>query len=187
MSDRGITTALQQELQDSSIRPILLIKLDFDSGPLNLFDGIGQIDYLGDTYFGAGNLLSISALPESVDNKALGAKVSLSIDPAIVAASLLEQYQGRPAILYLGLLNEQFSIIPDPIKFEYLIDNMNISDDGQAATVTVNLEDEAIRNQLVQEYRYTDAEQTLTYPTDRAFLGTPKIANRSIYWGNVRP
>lgn len=188
MSQRGLTTAFRAELAEQSVREIIMLRLELDSGILALFNGTGEVRYLGDDYIGAGNFLSISNLEETLDNRAVGASLALSLDPSIISLVLNEakNSQGRPARIYVGLLNEQWSLINSPTQYDYLIDNMQILDDGESGQVRVNLEGREIRDQIVKESRYTDAEQVIDFPTDRAFLGTPKIANRPVYWGNVR-
>ena len=53
---RSLSSEMQAVATAETVRPILLIESDFDSGDINLWNGIGQLNYGGKTYIGAGNL-----------------------------------------------------------------------------------------------------------------------------------
>ena len=64
---RSLTAGMVTEATAPSLRPILLVKIAFDSGDLNLWTGIGDLVFSGDTYTGAGDLLAFSPVEESDD------------------------------------------------------------------------------------------------------------------------
>ena len=70
----GVTTA-------DVVRPAYFVRMVFDSGEspnvLNLWSGVGDLAYGGNTYTGVGDLLSISAVAESSDISATGINVQL--------------------------------------------------------------------------------------------------------------
>ena len=94
------------------VRPIYLVKAEFDSTPpedrnLYLWSGFGDLTFNGKNYLGVGNLLSISAVDESTDLTATGASIVLSgIQSTLLAIARDEDYQGRPITIYLGALDD---------------------------------------------------------------------------------
>src|SRR4051812_5427365 len=89
MTDRDLSADMVTEVTAAQLRPLVLIKGEFDSGDLNLWSGIGTLSWNGDTYTGAGHLLSMSEVTENNLSDAQNTTFNLTgIDTAVLAAAL---------------------------------------------------------------------------------------------------
>ena len=176
------------------VRPIYLVKAEFDSTPpedrnLYLWSGFGDLTFNGKNYLGVGNLLSISAVDESTDLTATGASVVLSgIQSTLLAIARDEDYQGRPITIYLGALDDTGDLIASPtVLFSGFMDVMTIAEAGETSTISVTAENKLIAFDRSYVRRYTAEDQKIDYPNDMGFEFVAKIADQEIIWGRASP
>jgi hypothetical protein len=176
------------------VRPIYLVKAEFDSTPpedrnLYLWSGFGDLTFNGKNYLGVGNLLSISAVDESTDLTATGASIVLSgIQSPLLAIARDEDYQGRPITIYLGALDDTGDLIASPtVLFSGFMDVMTISEAGETSTISVTAENKLIAFDRSYVRRYTAEDQKIDYPNDMGFEFVAKIADQEIIWGRASP
>ena len=176
------------------VRPIYLVKAEFDSTPpedrnLYLWSGFGDLTFNGKNYLGVGNLLSISAVDESTDLTATGASIVLSgIQSPFLAIARDEDYQGRPITIYLGALDDTGDLIASPtVLFSGFMDVMTISEAGETSTISVTAENKLIAFDRSYVRRYTAEDQKIDYPDDMGFEFVAKIADQEIIWGRASP
>jgi len=176
------------------VRPIYLVKAEFDSTPpedrnLYLWSGFGDLTFDGKNYLGVGNLLSISAVDESTDLTATGASIVLSgIQSPLLAIARDEDYQGRPITIYLGALDDTGDLIASPtVLFSGFMDVMTISEAGETSTISVTAENKLIAFDRSYVRRYTAEDQKIDYPNDMGFEFVAKIADQEIIWGRASP
>jgi hypothetical protein len=94
---RTTSSAFRAVARSNKIKTAILIEATFSSGSVNLWTGYGNLTYEGKTYLGAGNLLDISSVQETLETRANGFSVSLNgLDPSLLAIALAEPYTGRP-------------------------------------------------------------------------------------------
>lgn len=179
---RDLTAGMQTEVAGKLIRPLVLVKFEFDSGDLRLWNGIRPLTFNAEVYTGAGNLLQISGIQETQMLKAAGVTFTLSgIDAAAIAVALAEDYHGRPVTMWFGALDASENIIGDPFaQFKGTLDVMTLEDDGQTATIAVAAENELVNLERARERRYTDEDQELDYPGDRIFEFVPGLQQKEI-------
>lgn len=188
MSGRGLSEITKTEVQKQAITAAYLIKLEFDSGDVNAWTGLGNLQYSGDTYTGGGELIQLQPIRETIDTRAVGYQLGLSgIPSSLVSLALSEDYQGRSGTISMGFFHQNSASLRDNpiVLFRGQMDNMNILDTGKTAVITVNLESKMIRLRTPKESRYTHSEQLNRYPNDDSFKFVAQIANASIYWGDV--
>lgn len=188
MSGRGLSATTKTEIAKPQITIALLVKLEFDDGDVTVWTGIGSIQWSGDTYLGGGQLLAISSVKETIDVRAEGVTVTLSGIPAsYVSTALGENYQGRPATIYMGFLNQStLTLVDNPaIVFSGIMDTMSLRDNGKTSDISVALESKLIRMQVPNESRYTNAEQLSRFPQDHSFKFIASQVNQTVYWGDV--
>jgi len=186
MGSRPITAALLSALSAERIYPLLLVEAEFDSGPLRLWNGDGVLPALGDTWTGVGLLLSVSQIEETSEIRATGAQIGLSGIPSnMLSIVLAEDYQGRPARLYIGAFDvASGAIVVDPLMiFSGTIDTMPISESGETAQVVASIESRMIRLEKASRRRYTAADQRLEYPDDTGLDHVVAIQDAQIVWG----
>lgn len=183
---RDLSAALATELTSLTLSPIILVKLSFDGGDLNLWSGIGELLFDGDTYTGAGDLLSIAAIDETQGLTANGVQLSLSgIPSSIISAALTEEYQGRPAKVWLGALDDSGTLVVDPyLMFSGFMDVMKHRDEGETATFALSVENELISLERPNVRRYTTQDQSIDGFSDTGFDQVPSLQDAKIIWGN---
>ena len=179
---RGLNTNIVDALDDSVVRPFFALDLLFDDpNKLYFWSGIGDLSLDGNTYTGAGNLLSISELRESSDIAAYGATLTLSgIDNSLLSLALAEPYQGRRAIVKFGVLScgTRYS----STVFVGEMDQMNINVGPETSTIELDVESRLVDLQRPRLRRYTDADQKSRFSGDDAFEFVTRIQNESLEW-----
>jgi len=178
----GVTTA-------DIVRPAYFVRMVFDSGEspnvLNIWNGIGDLAYGGNTYTGTGDLLSISQITETADIQASGINVSLAgVKSSLIVIAKDHEYQGRPLTVSLGAFDASGSLIADPvIVFSGFMDTMTISESGQYSTISIAVENKLISFERSKVRRYTAEDQKIDHPTDKGFEFVTAIVQKEIIWG----
>lgn len=169
------------------VRPIYLVRMVFDATDLNLWTGVGNLAYGGNTYTGLGDLLSISNITETSDIQATGITVSLGgIKESFLAITQSQEYQGRPLTVSLGAFDGSGGLIVDPvIVFSGFMDTMIIAENAQYSTISVSVENKLISFERSKVRRYTAEDQKIDYPTDKGFEFVTAIAQKEIMWGRA--
>ncbi len=182
---RGLTSGLATAVTSRVVHPILLVALSFDSGVVRMWSGIGNLVWSGDTYLGAGNFGRVQPFKEVVDGSAQGTAFTLNgIPSSLLALALNENYQGRPAKLWLAALDSSNAIIADPyLIFGGRMDTMTISDDGNTGSITMTAENRLIDLNRSRERRFTDQDQKIDYPTDRGLEYVVGLQDKQVVWG----
>ncbi len=181
---RSLTAAVITEITSQSVIPILLVKMEFDSADLNVWTGLGNLFFSGDTYLGVGDIGGISPIEESADLRANGVNLSLSgIPSALISTALSEPFQDRPATIWFGLFNSSQSLIADPIQiFKGRMDTMEIQESGENSLINLGIENELVHLERPNERRYTPRDQQLLFPNDKGFQFTSVIQDKKIIW-----
>ena len=178
----GVTTA-------DIVRPAYFVRMVFDSGEspnvLNIWNGIGDLAYGGNTYTGTGDLLSISQITETADIQASGINVSLAgVKSSLIVIAKDHEYQGRPLTVSLGAFDASGSLIADPvIVFSGFMDTMTIAESGQFSTISIAVENKLISFERSKVRRYTAEDQKIDHPTDKGFEFVTAIVQKEIIWG----
>ena len=186
---RTLTTAMRDETIASVVRPAYFVRMIFDSGEspnvLNLWNGVGDLAYGGNTYTGVGDLLAISQITETADVQATGINVSLTgVKSSFISIAKDHEYQGRALTVSLGAFDASGSLIADPvIVFSGFMDTMTISESGAYSTITVSVENKLISFERAKVRRYTAEDQKIDHPTDKGFEFVTAIVQKDIVWG----
>lgn len=184
MTNRPITPASEAALAATQVRALVFVEMDFSSGFLRMNNSAQNMDWNGLTWLGIGRVGSIDPVGEGVTLEARGLSFSISgIDPAHVSLALNEQYQGRACSMWFAPLNEDYSVIADPVLiFSGRMDVMDI-DMGENATITVSAESRLADWDRPRVRRYNSADQAITDPTDKFFEFVPQMVEKNIRWG----
>jgi hypothetical protein len=184
VSSRTLTAGVQTAIAQAQITPLMFVELDFASGFLRLTTAGHDVPWNGHTWTGVGLLGKVDAIGESAALEATGVKLTLSgIDSAIIAIALQEDYQGRPAKLWLAFVNDSGAIVADPLLvFVGRMDTMQVAD-GETATVVLNLENEFAAWDRPRVRRFTNADQQAEYPGDLGFEFVTEAAQSTVTWG----
>jgi hypothetical protein len=169
------------------IEPYYAIDLEFDSGNLRLWTGTGNRTIQSNTFLGTGSLLQINGIEEVSDLSAKGTTLTLSgLSSSIITNALTEDYQGRAATVYWGVLGTS-SVVN---VFSGFMDKMSIVDEGETSTVSLTVESKLIVLERASARRYTHASQQATVATegydestDTIFKWVTRLADKQIPWG----
>lgn len=184
---RVLSSNMATEFASDTLSPIILVELDFDTDPVNVWSGINEIDWDGITWFGLGDLLGVSFIEETTEVRAIGSTVTLNgLDSSITSVALQEDYQGRSATIWLGALGSNGQVIADPIViFGGRMDTMAINEGSETVSITINIENRLIDFERSKIRRYTDQDQKIDYPNDKGFEFVSAIRDKEIVWGRT--
>ena len=205
---RDISSDLIETLSDDVIHPFFAIELFFDTSTLRFWSGVGELDFGDNTYTGSGNMIAVSAIDETSDISAQGARLTLSGLPSeMINLAINEPYQGRKCFIYFGtldvtgdrltqqnghlILNQDNSAIlgegdfRDTITqiFSGYIDQMNIDEGPETSQISVAVESRLIDLQRPRNRRYTDANQKSRFPNDKGFEFVESLQQKKFAWG----
>lgn len=185
---RGLAAATLAAIATRTVRPRFFLELDFAGGFVRMHSGTGPVSFQGETYLGAGNLGRIGPLGESVGVRATGAVFGLSgIPAASIALALGEDYQGRPAKLWLALVDAAEAVIGQAVLvFSGLMDTMPVLLPGATATVQVTAESYLARLTTASNRLLTLGDQQADYPDDLGLGYVESIQDKEFIWGGGR-
>lgn len=172
--------------ESASVVLAVLAELQFsDTDYVRVHTGLGQLTHNGDTYEGVGQLGGIELDAEDAEIAARGARLTLSGIPGHLVPDVLAEsdYQGRPAVLYIGLIDVQTGTWVDTpeVLWSGQMDHMDLETGQNGARVLLHVEDELIREPL--QAWCTDEDQQLVYPGDRFFADLPNVSLYKATWG----
>lgn len=181
---RDLTTAMQTEVGQSEVQPILLFEGSFISGSVRTWTGYGSLTWAGVSWTGTGTLMGVSAISETNETSANGATVTLNGIPSdLISLALSECRQGATGKIYLGLFDSGL-LINDPILiFSGKLDIPSITDEGESAQISITYESRLIDLERARVRRYTPEDQKQLFPDDLGLDFVPAIQDRKVLWG----
>ena len=179
---RALTVGMQAAVVAKEIRPFLMFRANFDSGALNLWTGYGALLVDGITHTGSGDLITVSAIRETMALEAIGASFVVNGGPQeLLSIAYNEDYQDRPISLYLGMFDADWAIISDPyLLFEGRMDVMILDDDNDKAQIELKAENVLIDLTKPLVFSYTPGDQALFYPGDTGFNLVTSLQDREL-------
>jgi hypothetical protein len=177
---RSIPAAILSAIGQPEVYPFYAVEMLFDSGAVRLWTGYTDRTIDGQTYLGAGTLLSISGIDEINDLAAKSATISLNgISSEIVSLSLAEPYQRRQCRILWGV-----TTVSDFVEiFGGYMNTMAIEDSGETSNITLTVESKLIELNRPRVRRYTHESQKSRYPTDTFFSFVADLQDKDIVWG----
>jgi len=178
------TAAVTAEVTAQTLEPAVAVELFFDSGTIRLWSGHESRSYGGNTFLGAGNLLSVSLANESIDIAAKSVSVGLNgINSSIVSLALSEDFRDRTLKIWLWFLDSG-SIVADPYNlFTGYMNTINIQDSGETCTIAVTAESRLVDLQRPRLRRYTSEDQKISFPNDLGLDFVTNIQEAQVNWG----
>lgn len=186
MTTRNLTSGFQTAVAAEVIRPVLLVELDWPSGKVYATSAPMNITVGGNTYFGIGNLGSISAAREGTDTQADVLTLTITgVPTGAVAQAINDNPQLRLAIVSLALFDANYQLVADPaILYQGTMDTPNI-EMGTTGTITVPIINTLADWERPRGGRFTDDEQESRFPGDKFFEFVPQMVDAIIIWGRV--
>ncbi len=162
--------------------PVVLVELDFASGPFRAWTGLGQMNWAGKVFEGVGSIGAVGEVEETVELRAVRLTLALSPVPQeVVDIALAERsFRLRPARLWGALLDAEGAFVADPFPlWAGLMDTMEVTD-GAEPRVALTCESRLVDLERAEVRRYTDADQQAEYPGDRFFEYVPALQEAEI-------
>ncbi|QUN06426.1 hypothetical protein KDN34_02885 [Shewanella yunxiaonensis] len=173
-----------ETLRQQHITAVLLVYLDFASGPIYVHSGVGDLVYEGINYRGIGVLGKIGSVKEN--GKVAPDKLTLGlsgIPSELLSTMLTEYYQNRPARISVVILDNDTQLpIAGDVIFAGRMDVAKLTD-GDTSTISLNVNSRAIDWKNARNGRYTDADQQAKYPGDKFFEFVPQAVDHELQWG----
>jgi hypothetical protein len=186
MSDSNGTPRLSPHAASSATSPVaapvVLVELDFASGPFRAWTGLGQLNWAGKVFEGVGSIGAVGEVEETVELRAVRLTLALSPVPQeVVDIALAERsFRLRPARLWGALLDAEGAFVADPFPlWAGLMDTMEVTD-GAEPRVALTCESRLVDLERAEVRRYTDADQQAEYPGDRFFEYVPALQEAEI-------
>ena len=184
---QGLDASIINRLGADHQEIFFAVKAEFDTDDIMLWTGSGDLVIGGDTYVGAGELLTISNSEESSDIRSNGVSLSISgMDTDVLGYALTENYQNRPFTLLMGYLmggaNESAGEV---ILFRGRMISIVIKDSTNGSTIEVSAENRLLDLQRPSKYRYTKESQNFLYPNDVSLNRIASLQDKEIIWGKT--
>lgn len=185
---RDLTSNYTDAANAEVVFPAFFVQLDFSSVPLRIWSGTGTKSWDSSNWLGVGKLGAISPVQETQDIHATQVNLELSGIPAgELVAALTEDYQSRPATIYLNLMDSADAATANVVGsypvFAGRIDQMIITDDADDSRIQVVVENNLIDLFRARDLRYTHEDQRNLFPDDDGLEYVAYIAGRPINWG----
>lgn len=197
-----------QSISENVVYPFFAVELQFDGNIVRMWTGQGTLVLADNSqWVGLGQLLSISAIEETSEMSVKGASISLSgIPSTLLSLALSEPYQGRIAKIYFGTF-QQGSILQESSYYILLqdgsrinledmsanlnelfsgyMDQMNIEEAGDTATIEMMVENKLIDLERARVARFTSGYQKSIYPGDLGMDFIEDLQDKRISWGRA--
>jgi hypothetical protein len=183
---RDLSDSMLAAVAAQNVAPAFICTMDFASGFLRVWSGVGDLVWNGQLYIGAGIYGGVSEIEETKKASANGLQLSLTgIPSAMVALALTENYRGRRVYLWLALFDPVTgNMLADPTRvFAGRMDTMKIADNGSVSTVTMTCESRLIDLERARERRYTHEDQQALFPGDKGLANVAALQNKEVFWG----
>jgi hypothetical protein len=179
---RSVPAAILTALAQPEVQPFYAVEAQFTGGTVRLWTGYGNRQIEGNTYTGAGSLLSISGLDEVADLSAQSITVTLSgIDQTALALALAEPYQRRRLRVLFGVVNSTTSVE----LFSGQMNTMTIEDSGTTSTISILVDSKLVELERASNRRYTSESQKSRHAGDTFFDYVAKLQDRQLVWGRA--
>jgi hypothetical protein len=182
---RSCSTAFLAEIQAPKVAPIYLVSMQFSSGTIYVWSGIGSVTWNGQTWLGIGNLGGISSIPSTELIQAQSIALTLNGIPSALLADAISGCNQTYAVnVYFGFLNPYGAIIGDPVLvFSGSMDVPTVTISGETASISITCENPLISLNLASNRTFTNDDQFIDYPTDMGFTFVPAIQDWNGNWG----
>ena len=192
MSNRsGIDAALVELLGEDNQILFLAVKLEFDTETLRFWNGQQNLTLQesgsNQTYLGAGDLLSVSGIEENLDMSVGGVSIALAgMNAEVLNLALTEEYQNRRVSILLGQLSGGTDISAGTMTiFSGRMQTMQIQDDPDGSTITLNAESRLVDLERPSNLRYTNQSQQFVSSGDTCFSRVSLLQDKEILWGRT--
>lgn len=184
MSRTGITTEALAAIQAPHVKLCILVELQFADDTLRFNNGTSPVSWGGHTWIGAGNFTAMEPVEESTEPRAAGMKLRFSgLNTELLDLVVNEHYAGRPARIWIALMDEFEQVIDDPIQvFAGSLDNPQITS-GETFDIDLALENRWADWDRPRVRRYNDPDHQSRNAGDKFFEYAAAMEAAEFVWG----
>jgi hypothetical protein len=190
---RLISIATQAQLATGRVARCEMVLFDFPTSAVGFFSGLGEFQWGGVTFVGAGTLFEIDTIGSSLNGEAVPLTIKLNGDaragltPTVLAQIETVQYRGRPVTIYRRYMHpETYAEISTELAYRGKVDTMvhKIREGGEA--VLECRTESALIDLARSGYRMrSDADQRLINPTDGSLRFVASVVEHKFDWGSA--
>ena len=186
MARDGITSAVRAGFVGDIFCGIPFVHLDLVGDPVRVWGGNGSIDAMGETFEGMGTLGEISNFKSGVGGGVGSIELSLAgFDASVLADAKSANYRGRRGSVWLGVFDENWQLIGDPVLFAR----------GEISTMVLQRRTKEVgrisvtiqgRVGLLKKNKprfRTSEDQKRNSATDDIYTGVANVRQKTVYWG----
>lgn len=174
---RDLNADLLAEVTANSLRPVIFVDLELRNtvtlvtSHLYLWTGYGTVTWDGQSWIGAGTMLTVDGIEETADSGSVGFKVQLNGFKASNIALALGGNKSRylPGIIYLAAVKSDGTFTDGYLSRAGKLDRVEIDDQGQTCIITAYYEDENVALLKADDRRFTPEDQALIDADDIGF------------------
>jgi len=183
MSSRVTHPDTEAALDESNIPLAIFAELDFESGVTRWHSGTGQVNWNGEVWVGAGDQGEISEIQEGDELQSSDIQLGLNgVDPVIIGKALSENFQGRPAKIWLGVLDSDYQIVGEPVgPFSGTMDTMD-GEVGESGKIILTIKNRLADWERSKTRRYTNEDQQSEYPGDLGMEFVSQMVEKELVW-----
>jgi hypothetical protein len=183
---RSFTPTVQAAFLADNVPVLALVELDFSGGIVRVTNAGYNITFGGYTWYGLGELGEISAVQEGTELQMYGITLTLSgVPPEYISVALDNEYQGRPATIWIAPLDSNYQVLADPvIVFKGRMDTMPIAI-GTDAKIQLTIESQFVDWERPRVRRYNHEDQTFAHPADKGLEFIAQMVEKEIIWGRA--
>ena len=177
---RGLSSSLQTELANQSIKPIVLVEILFPT-PQRLTNHYKDITHNSNTYSSSGHLLSIGGKAEKSELDVGNFQIELSaVDSAFVSIVLNNVVSNDEVTIDIGLLDSTDALI-DTFNYDKgFIESFNI--DTSTGKLVLSCTSHFADFSRVSGRKTNQGSQQILFPSDNA-MEFSALTVQDILWG----
>lgn len=182
---KNLTTTFKNQIKKSSLRACLLVSAEWADGMLYLTNNAKDIEFNGNLYVSAGNLLGIGDIEDTINMTSLQGTISLSGLNQVVQAEAQTQFTNGEIAVYLALLNENDGFIDTPLLLQKGYMNTLASSDNmqdKTSTISVTYTNDFGRFDDIRGRKTNPSEHKLVYVGDTIFDAVPSLSEKMLKW-----
>ncbi|MEP6827913.1 MAG: hypothetical protein ABJA10_07545 [Aestuariivirga sp.] len=183
---KSLAWAIDILLRSSSLRCAILAQLDLPAGTERMWNGVGILNWNGNSFNGLGKMGRIQGAGETAEIRTTETTYELSgvLDLTAVNEFISNPVRNGLARAWLAFLDENELVIPDPILLdETILDTATLKYGADGTANLVLRGTSAIFNFRLPRGRYISNEQLQAdFPGDTGFDRISALANRAVSW-----
>lgn len=182
---RELSSGMAAAVAAPVVRPILFAELSFRSVTWRGWTGRGTVSWSGQDWVGYGAMLGFDGGDTSIDGSASQARLTLSgVASEYLALAYSDEYQGRPARIWLGAIDDAGAIVEEPAPVCFgLMDTMADADDGASGSLAMTIQTQMLDQRRPRIWRLTDAHQRELFPGDKGLEFVAGLEQKKIVFG----